>query len=967
VAHEVVKLVFRISALVVCFASSVLILEVLGEPPWLSNEPSFKTGMGDISWFTLLYWACETLTTVGYGDFAPKTFPSRLVTTSFLIAGVAIFTYELNRILDMMAQTRKGGGSFTASHKRDHVVLVGGCVRYADRSALNPFLMELYQTSSRNDWPNLVLMTSLADSADKLRGLLQSLLPWHAQQYTTVLVGSPFLKSDLKRCGCDSASLVFFASDSTGTLPPMEEDKENILRALSLKTAFPSTPLRLMLLKAESKATAVSLGIRAERCFAMSEVCGGMMWMSCHVIGWATLFSNLVIASKPRKKLTKVEETQHPWMRHYMHGMRQSLCGFVPSSAFHGLTIREAVAQLYQKHSVIVIAVQINGSILLTPLRNTTAQISDRTVCFGIVEEEETLLPVSLHNRDWRDVFVRERWDKFLQDDRRNSQNGIKIGRINTGGFLPISSVVDSRQTDQRPNYFRRQSVASLEAQHAAATVAAVRASRRLRRSTMPSAQITLSNGGSGNAGRGSPMAARQQGLSEPLLAATRGAGPEPEGRAGLAARKADFAASPVTPTSAGNSPALGAHEPSGDVASISSPMRLPRRQPSTISPAASRRAAARGLDEGDLETLEERVQRFRLAATERPFILLLSLATSPDAWDDIADFVRLESRNFLPFRMPIVILCPVEPTKRIVEALRFMEDDDIGFCLGSPNWAQDLKRSGVVESSVIVFLGQPVEQVRGEGGSIAEMLDADVLMVQRMLYRLGQAHKHTVLQFNEIDNMRLMHTEQVCDRVGEHSWEEDNNFWVDPNFASGQVFFPRVLSSFLAAAYRKTGIIEMMTLFWGPRDCHDPDAPDTEMVWQIKPRAQHIGMRCGDVAEMLILDVRDPALFIGLLRRFDQSGGEETASSEDLFEGDDDASQHVAKGYVYTNPKRTEKVRASDLLFVLGDAAFGRRVLAEGLVPMAAPQDLRLAACSSESEDSDKNDGSGSGSGELQ
>merc|ERR1711972_259916 len=152
------------------------------------------------------------------------------------------------------------------------------------------------------------------------------------------------------------------------------------------------------------------------------------------------------------------------------------------------------------------------------------------------------------------------------------------------------------------------------------------------------------------------------------------------------------------------------------------------------------------------LLTFEERVRHIRLSSSTDPFVLLLNLSKS---WEQAVEFVRLDSRPWLPSRMPIVVLCPKAPPNQVIDELDLLSDERTGIIVGSPSWESDLRRSGVHECSMVVCLGQLVEH--GRGGMIAEMLDADVLMVQRLLHRLGEAQKHVVLEFNRIDNMRLL------------------------------------------------------------------------------------------------------------------------------------------------------------------------------------------------------------------
>ena len=64
VSHAMFQTALRFCAFISTFASAVLLLEILGELP-LPGHP-VHTSMGDISFFIMIYWIVETISTVGY-------------------------------------------------------------------------------------------------------------------------------------------------------------------------------------------------------------------------------------------------------------------------------------------------------------------------------------------------------------------------------------------------------------------------------------------------------------------------------------------------------------------------------------------------------------------------------------------------------------------------------------------------------------------------------------------------------------------------------------------------------------------------------------------------------------------------------------------------------------------------------------------------------------------------------------
>jgi len=52
----------------------------------------------------LMYFMFTTLSTVGFGDFNPKSEPERLIMTFILIIGVACFAYIMSQLIAILLE-----------------------------------------------------------------------------------------------------------------------------------------------------------------------------------------------------------------------------------------------------------------------------------------------------------------------------------------------------------------------------------------------------------------------------------------------------------------------------------------------------------------------------------------------------------------------------------------------------------------------------------------------------------------------------------------------------------------------------------------------------------------------------------------------------------------------------------------------------------------------------------------------
>jgi len=54
----------------------------------------------------LWYWAITTLSTIGYGDFSPKSSLEKFIGSIVLLLGVAVFSIIMNNLMDIMREIR---------------------------------------------------------------------------------------------------------------------------------------------------------------------------------------------------------------------------------------------------------------------------------------------------------------------------------------------------------------------------------------------------------------------------------------------------------------------------------------------------------------------------------------------------------------------------------------------------------------------------------------------------------------------------------------------------------------------------------------------------------------------------------------------------------------------------------------------------------------------------------------------
>ena len=344
----------------VTMAGVILVVETLGEPQ-IFRTTSTPTAMGDISLLTMFYWVFTTITTVGYGDYTPKTNLSRIITILYIVAGVLFFTIETERLLHMLGQLHSGKGDYEGHTK--HVLVSGGGANKCDPLML-VFLKELL--ASGPTFSVVVVVTGEVDP--RYYKAMDS--SW-SHGRLSVLSGTVLDLTDLIRMQCYEASMAFIIADST-SVDPDQEDGANILCAANINRVAPDLRLRLMVLRPANKLIALSMGIAQHKCYSLYEMKASLMAMSCRCPGYSSLVLNFFLGD-PYMEALKADQLQFKklstWQQQYFGASNKSFLGVLIHEDYVGLTFGVAAKMIYQRSNggAIMIALQADDGPLIFP------------------------------------------------------------------------------------------------------------------------------------------------------------------------------------------------------------------------------------------------------------------------------------------------------------------------------------------------------------------------------------------------------------------------------------------------------------------------------------------------------------------------------------------------------------------------------------------------------------------------
>lgn len=892
----------RFLAMLVGFAGLVFTLEVLGDPPWMQAAFYQPTSMGEMSFYTMVYWVVETITTVGYGDFTPKTTSSRSAAMFCMMSGVLFFTTQATKFAEMVSANERGTSNYEKKH-RNHVVLLGSGVNRLDKGILKAFFSELYHTEYEDLWPDCVILCCSQKSVHDMHHfkdmVVEPLLKGRADDWLTVLLGSPLEHADLNRCRCESADLIIVLADTVKNSDEDADlqDKQNILRALSICSSYPAAPLRLALLSADSRALAIHAGIQPQRCFAIDEVGALLFWQSCRCIGLSTLVSNLVVTTGKRevdeirrgRRIGDHKEAPSRWREEYTNGMAHEVYGFLPCKRLCGRSFRELVEEAYLEESIIVFAIQREGEIKIAPLMDQM-EITHDTVLFALATDASALRNFrSDKGPDWRALFYKNRYSMYARYRRTTKKAN---GSLNLRGLPSKSEIMprnNSRDSDAGEPLLLDHSDTL---QTKASTV---------RFDLRTSQEVPAS---------------------------------EAEHDAGTISR---------------------AHSRYSLVAAMARVTETLRHDDQTRNQEA--------LSVQHVGVLSQHAQQIRDNHQHSNFIVFVELCKS---WRRVALFLKESRKSWLPQHTPIIILHPSAPPSEIIQDLGLMNDATIGAVIGSYESVSDLVKAGILEAQVIVcpaptqIVGSTSDMLDVESPS---MVDAQSVLLYKMLEGLDVSkHAMTLFEFNQIDNVRLLSKGEEDNQFSEaesemlseeipmmktltHRYERPKDIGRcqsamkavsdmckaprklknallaeapyiptfggtlcgNSKFVSGEVFSPIAMGSMLANAFYTPGIMEVVQALVAPSADRDT------FIWQIhacpETMVGHTFSRCWQ--DLLSADRGGPALALGVYRFVEDCD----------LEADE---YDFPPGYVVLNPCQDDKVRSTDLIYVLASSAWG-------------------------------------------
>ncbi|AFK21826.1 calcium-gated potassium channel protein [Pyrococcus sp. ST04] len=167
----------------------------------------------NIDFFTALYWAVITMSTIGYGDITPTTEGGRVVAMIAAVAGISSFTALVSLIAEyfLTSSLRRMMGMHSVKFN-DHYVVIG------KGAGVKAFIEELISAMDRGEVEKRGVVV-IVESEEEKRQL-------NLPEEVEVIVGDPTEEETLRRASIEKAKHVIIT---------LENDSKSVFVTLKVK------------------------------------------------------------------------------------------------------------------------------------------------------------------------------------------------------------------------------------------------------------------------------------------------------------------------------------------------------------------------------------------------------------------------------------------------------------------------------------------------------------------------------------------------------------------------------------------------------------------------------------------------------------------------------------------------------------------------------------------------------------
>ena len=348
------------------------------------SHPSAAEVSCSLSWLNSFYMIVVTFTTVGYGDFSPKSDPAQLVMIFILLVGVAWLSSQIGRANAILAEVPRHKIPYRGDASTGHICVLGGFAR----QTLLSFLEEHFHPDHRTPGSKLEAENVVIMQPHSAPGWLRHLIVHHDHaSQLHYYHGSIYSTQDLRAIQLHRAAHCFiFANVHSQNF--VKDDANAVVHATALKSWTEAVecppPLHIQVHLESTRRRLAKLS----RNSGMKDVCVDIDGLKARIFGHnfmcpgaSTFLENLFTSFAGPAGVENhehhsadgdIDEEEEEWLGEYYHGCGQELYTTKAPQCLSGALFADAVIAVYLGH--------------VKREDNDTSRTPDGVIVVGVVE-----------------------------------------------------------------------------------------------------------------------------------------------------------------------------------------------------------------------------------------------------------------------------------------------------------------------------------------------------------------------------------------------------------------------------------------------------------------------------------------------------------------------------------------------------------------------------------------------------
>ncbi|OQS00242.1 calcium-activated potassium channel subunit alpha-1 [Thraustotheca clavata] len=321
----------------------------------------------NLGFFDWVYFVVVSISTLGYGDIAPRSRFGRLATSLMIMLTFVLVPIQVNKLIATISSHSGYTNSYKEYRTHTHgIITAGGEV---SAGSLNNFLRQFFHPDNPN-WNEKIVILHPSAPTNEVKKIVHMYEP--RVQY---IVGSAMNELDLERAMISRASICYVMINKHSHRSSNEDQSSTLLTA-AFRGSNSKIPIYSQVYSSLNIGHCTLSGASGVVCIEKLKL--GVVGLNCSIMGLSTLLSNLLDTVSPNV------ESLYPsgsWEAAYLRGYIHEIYKVDLPRTFSGLTYGELILFLFGTIQVIPLAMLTDQGARIMPMDFKLGTTADPTIC----------------------------------------------------------------------------------------------------------------------------------------------------------------------------------------------------------------------------------------------------------------------------------------------------------------------------------------------------------------------------------------------------------------------------------------------------------------------------------------------------------------------------------------------------------------------------------------------------------